>query len=116
MITDGDFKNLNYNFLGINSVFKGEIELFGDSIITSKIHGDIIVKNQGKLIIERGAEIKGKIHAIDIEIFGEVFGEIIASGTVSIRASAFIQGKITAGKLVIYPGAIVESEAYSTNS
>jgi cytoskeletal protein CcmA (bactofilin family) len=112
-MNDTDFKNFNFNMLGLNSLFKGEIYLLGDSIITSQIIGNIKVNGIGKLILERGSKVEGKIEGNDIEIFGEVTGEIFASGTVTIRASAVVTGKINVKKLVIYPGAIVESECSS---
>jgi cytoskeletal protein CcmA (bactofilin family) len=113
MINDPDFKSFNYNMLGAKSIFKGQLDLWGDTIITSKIIGDITLLDQGKLILERGSSVIGKISAYHIEIFGTVEGEIISSGIVSIRSSAQVTGKIKASKLVIYPGAIVESEADS---
>jgi cytoskeletal protein CcmA (bactofilin family) len=114
VINEQDFKNFHYNMLGQKSSFTGELVLYGDSVITSEINGNIIVQDSGKLVLERGCRIRGKIQAIDIEIFGEVEGEIEASGLVSIRSSAQVTGTIKSGRLVIYPGAIVESKASSS--
>lgn len=111
MIKDQDFKEFHYNILGVNSQIKGELILSGDSIITSHIEGTIEVKDEGKLVLERGSFVKGKIRAVDVEIFGNVEGEIYCTGTVSIRSSAQVEGFIKSGKLVIYPGAIVEMQA-----
>lgn len=113
MMDDTDFKDFNYNVLGAKSVFTGDIVLAGDTIINSHIEGSIEVKDQGKLILERGSFVKGKIKALDLEIFGTVEGEIECSGLVSIRSSAQVQGQIKSGRLVIYPGAVVEMSASS---
>jgi len=113
MMDDTDFKDFNYNVLGAKSVFTGDIVLAGDTIINSHIEGSIEVKDQGKLILERGSFVKGKIKALDLEIFGTVEGEIECSGLVSIRSSAHVQGQIKSGRLVIYPGAVVEMSASS---
>ena len=113
MINDQDFRNFHYNILGSSSVVKGDIILCGDAIITSYIEGSIEMKNNGKLILERGSSVKGKILAIDLEIFGEVNGDIECSGLVSIRSSAHVSGTIKSNRLVIYPGAIVETHADS---
>lgn len=113
MINDKDFRDFHYNVLGAKSKIIGDLVLSGDTIINSIIEGTIEVQEQGKLILERGSIVKGKIKAIDLEIFGSVEGEIECTGLLSIRSSAFVQGKIKSGRLVIYPGAIVEMDATS---
>jgi cytoskeletal protein CcmA (bactofilin family) len=113
MIHDQDFKDYHYNVLGAKSRIIGDLVLSGDAIINSQIEGNIEILGQGKLVLERGSFIKGKIKAIDLEIFGTVNGEIECSGLVSIRSSAEVTGLIKSGRLVIYPGAIVEMKASS---
>lgn len=113
MINDQDFKQFRYNVLGEKSRVKGDMILSGDAIITAFIEGSIEVKEEGKLVLERGSFVKGKIKAIDLEIFGSVEGEIECSGLVSIRSSAHVTGSIKSGRLVIYPGAMVEIQANS---
>lgn len=113
MMTENDFKDFNYNVLGSQSRIVGDLVLCGDAIISSHIEGNIEVREKGKLILERGSLVKGRISAIDLEIFGTVEGEIECSGIVSIRSSADVQGKIKSAKLVIYPGAVVEISASS---
>lgn len=110
MMNDQDFKDFHYNVLGAKSWIKGDLILSGDCIINSTIEGSIEV-TEGKLILERGSFIKGKIKSFDLEIFGTVEGEIECEGLVSIRSSAVVQGQIKSGRLVIYPGAIVEMSA-----
>lgn len=110
---DRDFRNFHYNVLGANSQISGDLVLSGDAIVNSHVEGSIIVKDNGKLILERGSYVKGKIKAIDLDIFGTVEGEIECSGLLSIRSSAQVQGEIKSGRLVIYPGAVVEMNASS---
>ena len=116
MIQDRDFQSFHYNILGAKSKIMGDLTLSGDAIITSHIEGNIMIHEEGKLILERGSYVKGKITAIDLEIFGQVEGDIECSGLVSIRSSAEVQGTIKSGRLVIYPGAIVEMKASSQES
>jgi len=111
VINENDFKIYHYNVLGLRSSFKGDLELQGDTIITSQIVGNVIMKDSGKLVLERGSKILGSIKAVDIEIFGVVEGDIEATGTVSVRSSAEITGTIKYGKLVIYPGSIIEGSS-----
>ena len=116
MMTDQDFKDFHYNVLGAKSKINGDLELSGDAIINSEIVGSITVLNEGKLVLERGSFVKGKIKALDLEIFGQVEGDIECSGLVSIRSSAVVTGSIKSGRLVIYPGAVVEMNASSQDS
>lgn len=108
MITDKDFKDFHYNVLGAKSKIQGDLVLCGDAIVNSHIEGSIEVQEEGKLILERGSFVKGKIKAIDLDIFGQVEGDIDCAGLVSIRSSATVTGSIKSGRLVIYPGAVVE--------
>lgn len=112
-MNENDFKDFHYNVLGAKSKITGDLVLSGDAIINSEIQGSIEVTGEGKLILERGSVVKGKIKAIDLEIFGTVDGQIECSGLVSIRSSAVVQGEIKSGRLVIYPGAVVEMNASS---
>ena len=113
MIEDQDFRDFHYNVIGGKSSITGDLVLSGDSIINSQVTGSIQILEKGKLVLERGSHVKGKIKAIDLEIFGTVEGEIECSGLVSIRSSALVQGQIKSARLVIYPGAIVEMQANS---
>lgn len=113
MINDKDFKDFHYNVLGAHSRIQGDLVLCGDAIVNSHIEGSIVVEEEGKLILERGSFVKGKIKAIDLDIFGQVEGDIDCSGLVSVRSSAVITGSIKSGRLVIYPGAVVEMNASS---
>jgi len=116
VINDQDFRQFQYNILGAKSKLTGDIILSGDSIITSFIEGSVEVIDSGKLVLERGSFIKGKIKAVDLEIFGQVEGDIECSGLVSIRSSAQVTGSIKSSRLVIYPGAIVEMTADSQDT
>jgi cytoskeletal protein CcmA (bactofilin family) len=113
MINEQDFRQFQYNVLGVKSKVLGDLVLSGDAIITSTVIGSIELLDEGKLVLERGSHVKGTIKAIDLEIFGTVEGDIECSGLVSIRSSAHVMGTIKAARLAIYPGAIVEMNASS---
>jgi cytoskeletal protein CcmA (bactofilin family) len=113
MINDQDFREFHYNMLGARSKITGDLALYGDTIITGTVEGSINMQDDGKLVLERGAFVRGKLKAINLEIFGEVEGEIECAGLVSVRSSAMVSGTIKAGRLVIYPGAVVETHSSS---
>lgn len=111
MLNDQDFKEFHYNVLGAHSKIIGNLMLAGDTIINSHVEGSIEMTGNGKLIIERGSLIKGNIKATDLDVFGTIEGEVECLGLLSIRSSAHVQGSIKSERLVIYPGAIVETNA-----
>lgn len=113
MINGNDFRAFQYNVLGLGSKLIGDISFSGNTIITATIEGNVKMLNSATLTLERDSKVTGRIEAFDLEIFGEVDGDIHSEGSVSIRSSAQVSGSIKARKLVIYPGAIVNTEANS---
>lgn len=111
-----DFKNLNFSVLGKNCFLEGDFIFQGDTIIGSQIKGNITVKDNGRLILERDSKFEGTIVAHDVEIFGLFKGSIKASGTLIVRSSAEVSGKIEAKKLSVYPGATLNIEGHTPES
>jgi cytoskeletal protein CcmA (bactofilin family) len=105
-----NFKELNFSLLGKKTKITGDLSLEGDTVLAGSLTGTITVKDQGNIIIEQTATIEGDIYCNDIEIFGSFSGSINASGTLTIRSSADVAGKISASKMSIYPGAILNME------
>lgn len=110
MIAEQDFKKLNYNVVGNLTHFEGELKIKGDTIIAGSFSGTITVLDNAKILIERDAKISAKIFCHDIEVFGQFEGSIQSSGTLIVRSSAQLSGKIEAKKLSIYPGAVLNME------
>ena len=105
-----DFKELNFSVLGRNSSLEGDLKFQGDTLLNCFVKGTITMEDQSKITLERGAKVEGNIYCNDIEIFGSFSGSINASGTLSVRSSAVISGKIMAKKLSIFPGAQINME------
>lgn len=82
----------------------GELEANEDLILYGQFKGKINLKNHN-LIVERRAKIEADILAHDVTIFGNVHGNIQASGKVTIAAEAQMKGDITASKISITDGA-----------
>ena len=107
---ENDFKTYHYNIIGLNSEMSGVIKLKGDTVFNGSIDGELHLIS-GKLVIERGSKVKGKIFATEIEVFGEISGDIFCSGKLSFRSSAKFEGDIQSQSLVIYPGAQINMHA-----
>ncbi|MFY7993537.1 MAG: bactofilin family protein [Bacteriovoracaceae bacterium] len=101
---ESDFKTYNYNVVGLESEVTGTLKLKGDTVFNGSINGELHLL-EGKLVLERGSKITGKIFAQEIEVFGEINGDIFCSGKLSFRSSAKFEGDIQSQSLVIYPGA-----------
>lgn len=113
---ENEFKTYNYNIVGIKSHIQGILKLKGDTVFSGSAEGELHLTD-GKLVIERGSLVKGKIFAHEIEVFGDVTGDIFCSGKLSFRSSAKFEGDIHSNSLVIYPGAQVNmhSQAHEQN-
>lgn len=83
----------------------GDLEASEDVILYGQFKGKINLKNHS-LIVERTAQIEADIIAHDVTIFGNVLGNIQASGKVNISAEAQMRGDITASKISIMDGAL----------
>ena len=97
----------NFFFLGKESILKGDIELYGPAHICGNLNGNIKIKDKFKLTIEPTAKVEGTINGHDIDIYGEVHGDVLCEGTLRIFPSSTIHGKINARSLVIKPGAVI---------
>lgn len=105
-----DFKHLSYNVLGAHTIFEGELKLTGDTLISGKVTGSIVVVDKSKITLERCSEVEGDIYGHDIEILGNFSGSLKASGILTIKSSGKVSGKIQANQLNIFPGAIINME------
>jgi cytoskeletal protein CcmA (bactofilin family) len=111
-----DFKGLNFTILGEGSKLKGEFEFSGELTISSEIDGKIVMRDNGKVVIERNGNVTGSIYCDTIEIFGNFSGNIKAESKVIIRSSGKLNGHILSGELAIYPGALVNIEGHTKDS
>ena len=107
---ENDFKNINFSVLGQKTSFEGDLKFEGDTIINGHITGSITLLNEGKITFERSSIMKGELYCYDVDILGHFEGSIKAAGTLTIRSSGSVSGKIEAKQLSIFPGAIVNME------
>ncbi len=106
-----DFKSSRFNIIGLSSQIKGDLHLSGRSSIEGSVVGNIFSDDESIVIIEKNAVITGNVNAFNIEVFGKVIGELNARGTLSIRPGSQVEGTIKSERLVIYPGALVNTKA-----
>lgn len=107
MISPQEFQTLSYSNIGPGCELEGQFNFSGDCIISGKLKGDVFVEGAGKLTIEREGVVEGSLYANDVEVFGEVNGNIKTTGTLTARSGSRIAGSINAKNLCIYPGALI---------
>jgi cytoskeletal protein CcmA (bactofilin family) len=86
----------------------GNIDTSNDIRIEGTVEGNI--KTTKKIIIGPTGSVIGNVNATNISLLGEISGDLYISGLATIGDSAKISGTITADKLQINPGAIIEAE------
>ncbi len=82
---------------------KGDIHSKGFFRIDGNIEGN--VSTPSKVVIGKAGFIKGTLTCENADIEGKFEGNLDVSGTLSLRATAHIEGDVVAGKLAVEPGA-----------
>ncbi len=77
-----------------------------------RIDGSIIgdVKCEKRLVIGKSGMIKGKIEAAEIAVNGQMIGEAISKGIMTLGATAKAEGLISAVNLTVEEGAIFNGD------
>ncbi|MEM6514900.1 MAG: polymer-forming cytoskeletal protein [Bacteroidota bacterium] len=91
------------NTIGKGTTITGDIISDGDFRIEGKIEGN--VKTPGKVVIGKTGMINGTLKSSNADIEGKFSGKIILTDTLSLRATAHVEGETEVGKLAVEPGA-----------
>jgi cytoskeletal protein CcmA (bactofilin family) len=91
--------------LGKGAHIRGRIAGDGDLRVDGGISGDVALK--GDLTVSDGAEVVADVEARAVVVEGAIEGDITASSTVAIRASARVSGSIRGSSVSIEEGATV---------
>ena len=86
---------------------KGDITSTGFFRIDGQIEGN--VKTPSKVVIGKSGVIIGTLSCENADIEGRVEGVIEVVGTLTLRASAVIDGEVSIGKLAVEPGATMNA-------
>jgi cytoskeletal protein CcmA (bactofilin family) len=94
---------------GLNTIVRdteitGNVVTGSDLRIEGKLKGDIDCK--GKLIIGSTGDVQGDVICSNAMIEGKYTGNLVVNGTLTLRDSAVLNGKVKVGKLVMQSGAV----------
>jgi cytoskeletal protein CcmA (bactofilin family) len=81
----------------------GDIEAKGCFRIDGCVEGT--VKTPGKVVIGKDGHVNGELECENADIEGKFNGSLKISGTLSLRATAVIEGEAIVSKLAVEPGA-----------
>lgn len=103
----------NFSFLGKDCKLTGTFEFVGATRFACHLEGELQMSAESTLTIEREGKFNGVIDCFDLEVYGQVEGEIRSKGVVTLYSSAHFVGKIMAQGLKIYPGASVNMDGHT---
>lgn len=93
----------NQNIIAQGTKIVGDLNSEGDLRIDGFIEGNI--KTTGKIVVGKNGTIKGTLQGTDAYFEGKFDGKLALSGTLTLKATAHIEGEVVVGKLAVEPGA-----------
>ena len=93
----------NLNIINAATTIVGDLNSDGDMRIDGTVKGYITSK--ARLVLGNTCRVEGDIKAANLELSGEVNGNIFVSELLTIKATAKINGDILSNKLIIEAGA-----------
>lgn len=91
------------NTIAQGTIFEGDLKSEGDFRIEGVIQGTLITK--GKVVIGNTGKIDGSLSCKNADIEGGLKGKLTVQETLSLRATARVEGEVETGKLAVEPGA-----------
>ncbi len=95
------------SFIGGGMRVVGSVDSPGAVRVAGTVLGNVNAATQ--LLVARGGKVDGDVHALEAVLDGEITGSIVAE-RVEVQSSAVIHGDITASKLMIHEGAVLNVE------
>jgi cytoskeletal protein CcmA (bactofilin family) len=91
------------NIIAQGTTLVGDIISKGAFRIDGTIQGTL--KTPGKIVVGKSGIINGALEGENVDFEGKFSGKLKLSGTLSLKASAHIEGEVEVGKLAVEPGA-----------
>lgn len=91
------------NIISQGTKIVGDFNSEGDFRVDGSVEGNI--KTAGKVVVGKSGFIKGTMQGTDAYFEGRFSGKLSLSGTLTLKASAHIEGEVVVGKLAVEPGA-----------
>jgi cytoskeletal protein CcmA (bactofilin family) len=93
--------------IGKSVVIRGDLSGNEDLYMDGDIEGSITL-TESRLTIGPNARVQADVKVRDIVVFGQLTGNVHATGRVDLRQSAVVNGDVLAGRLSIEESAILK--------
>jgi len=97
----------SFTLIGLNSDFRGDINIKGEVRVEGIIIGPV---NADSVVLGQAAAVKGDITAKTIIVEGTVKGSLRAKEIVEIRSTGRVLGEIFTNKVSIMEGGVVNGK------
>jgi cytoskeletal protein CcmA (bactofilin family) len=92
--------------IGKSVIVRGELSGSEDLFVDGDVEGTITLE-ESRLTIGPNAQVRADIIVRDVVVFGQLTGNVQATGRVDLRQSARVKGDILAGRLCIEESAVL---------
>ena len=106
--------NIRPNTIAQGTVITGDIKTEGSLRLDGELVGTI--ESNEKIVIGKSGKVKGKIHCKNIDVSGEMEGELIVDELSSFTKSSKVTGNVTTKQLSIEAGALFTGSCDMGNS
>ncbi len=97
--------------IGQAITIKGDLSGDEDLVIEGTVDGKLELPNH-QLTIGAHGSIRGEVHAKSVLVIGRVTGNVYGSERVEIQATGIVEGDVTAPRLVIAEGGVVNGSVH----
>jgi len=106
--TGGDMANI-----GKSIAIKGDLTGNEDMVIEGKVEGKVELPNN-QLTVGANGTVRAEVHAKAVVVIGRVAGNVNGTERVEIQATGVVDGDVTAPRLVVAEGAVVNGSIHMT--
>jgi cytoskeletal protein CcmA (bactofilin family) len=108
-------QNEGSTVIGKSVVVRGELSGSEDLFIDGDLEGTIAL-TENRLTIGPNARVLADLNVRDLVVFGQLTGNVRASGRVELRQSALVKGDILSGRLSIEESAVLQGRVELVSS
>lgn len=100
--------------LASGAEFEGLLSFRGAARVDGKLSGDVVA--EGCLVIGEGAQVRARIEVDELNVGGDLEGEIHARKRVELLNTARVVGSLRCPRLAVAEGGILEGRCEATPS
>ena len=89
--------------LGPRDILQGRLEIQGDLKVAGNVEGDL--KASGDVTVDSGATIQAGIEGANVNVRGQVTGNVTARKRLTLGGSGYLQGDVRVSRLTVEDGA-----------